>query len=44
MKDFLERYGLVCGEGEFYAWTNLGIELISAERTQELPCALDLLK
>lgn len=44
MRDLFERYGLIIGEGEFYLWTTLGTELTSAERTQELPCALDLLK
>jgi hypothetical protein len=44
MRDLFEHYGLLAGEGEFYVWTMLGIELTAAERTQELPCALDLLK
>ncbi|MBI4022471.1 MAG: hypothetical protein HY372_03865 [Candidatus Andersenbacteria bacterium] len=44
MRDLFERYGLIIGEGEFYLWTTLGSELLAAERTQELPCALDLLK
>jgi hypothetical protein len=44
MRDLFERYGLLSGEGELFVWTSLGIELIAAERTQELPCALDLIK
>ncbi len=44
MRDLLERYGLTYNEGDFYAWTTLGVELTAAERTQELPCALDLVK
>jgi hypothetical protein len=44
MKDLFERYGLICGEGELFAWTDLGTKIITAERTQELPCALDLIK
>ena len=44
MRDLFEYFGLVAGEGELYVWTTLGIELTAAERTQELPCALDLLK
>ena len=44
MRDLFERYGLLVGEGELYIWTTLGTELMAAERTQELPCALDLIK
>jgi hypothetical protein len=44
MRDLFEHYGLMAGEGEHYVWTILGTELTAAERTQELPCALDLLK
>lgn len=44
MRDLFERYGLVCGEGELFAWTNLGVELIKAESTREMPCSLDLIK
>ncbi|HLD25417.1 MAG TPA: hypothetical protein VJC05_00030 [Candidatus Andersenbacteria bacterium] len=44
MRDLLEHYGLVVNEGEHYHWTPLGTRLTAAERTQEMPCALDLLK
>lgn len=44
MRDLFERYGLVSGEGELFAWTDLGVELINAESTREMPCALDLIK
>lgn len=44
LRDLLERYGLVVGEGDLYAWSTLGVKLAAAERTQQLPCALDLIK
>ncbi len=43
LRDLLERYELIYGEGDVYAWSRLGINVTSAERTQELPCALDIL-
>ncbi len=43
MKDLLERYGLVCGEGEVFVWSDLGIKIIVAERDQKLPCSLDII-
>ena len=42
MRDLFERYGLLVDEGKLYVWTTLGTELIATERTQELPCALDI--
>jgi len=43
MKDLFERYGLVCGEGEVFVWSDLGIKIIEAERDQKLPCSLDII-
>lgn len=43
IKDLLERYGLMYGEGDKIAYTELGVSLLSAEQGDELPCALDLL-
>ncbi len=44
MKDLLERYGLVYGRGNNFSYSRLGIDLLSAERGEDLPCALDILK
>ncbi|MFH1354503.1 MAG: hypothetical protein ABIH36_04475 [bacterium] len=44
LRDLLERYNLIVGEGDLYAWSTLGVKLTAAERTQELPCALELIK
>ncbi|PIT98077.1 MAG: hypothetical protein COT71_02625 [Candidatus Andersenbacteria bacterium CG10_big_fil_rev_8_21_14_0_10_54_11] len=43
VKDFFERYGLASTEGEHLAYTDHGYNLLSAEQSEDLPCALDLL-
>ncbi len=43
LRDLFERYGLVNCDGFLFAYTGLGVKLLAAERSEELPCALDLL-
>lgn len=43
LKDLFEKYGLVVFDDLSFTYTGLGIKILSAEQSEELPCALDLL-
>lgn len=47
LHDLLERHGLIQHEtatSPHFIWTPVGVTLAEAERTQDLPCALELLR
>ena len=44
LKDLFVRFGLIYGEGTLFAYTKPGLQLLTAEHDQNLPCNIDLLQ